>query len=211
VEHSDSIFKETIMSRTMYEIARQLQTAGVQTTATFNPARLTTKLRNMVRRSIASGIHSGGWSSQTADIRKLVFELIGEKPTAFVTVQGNYISFDMPRPFPLDAEQEIFGLLEADTALTKMTFEEETRVGYYRNTRAEFNASMDDRLKTNKQRINEVGMASYSMIVANKGIREQIISVFVKQRTPEEVAIAERIASVLSKDEDIIIPTTRKF
>ena len=199
------------MSRNMYEIARQLQTAGVKTTATFNPARLTTKLRNMVRRSIASGIHSGGWSSQTADIRKLVFELIGEKPTAFVTVQGNYISFDMPRPFPLAEEQEIFGLLEADAALTKMSFEEETRTGYYRNTRAEFNASMDDRLKTNKQRINEVGMASYSMIVANKGIREQIIAVFVKQRTPEEVAIAERIASVLSKDEDIIIPTTRKF
>lgn len=199
------------MSQHMYAIARQLQAPGVKTVATFNPARLPTKLRNMVRRSIASGIHSGGWSSKTKDVRKLVFELIGEKPMAYVTVQSNYLSFDMPRPFPLDAEQEIFGLLEADAALSKMNFEEETRIGYYRTSRAEFNTNVDERLKTNKQRINEVGQASYSMIVTNKSIREQIIAVFVKQRTPEEIAIAERIARLVDRDEEFPIPTTHNF
>ena len=70
---------------------------------------------------------------------------------------------------------------------------------------------MDERLKTNKQRINEVGQASYSMIVTNKSIREQIIAVFVKQRTPEEIAIAERIARLVDRDEEFPIPTTHNF
>lgn len=199
------------MSRNMYEIARQLQAPGVQTTATFNPARLTKTLRNMVRRSIASGIHSGGWSSKTKDVRSLVFQLVGETPPVFVVAHNNYITFGMTRPFPLTAEQELFGLLEADAALTKMGFEEETRAGYYRTTRAEFNAHVDQRLKDNKRRINEAGHSSYSVVVKNKPIREQIIAIFVNQRTVEEVAIAERIARTLDKDQDFIIPTTVNF
>ena len=197
--------------RNMYEIARQLQAPGVQTTATFNPARLTKTLRNMVRRSIVSGIHSGGWSSKTKDVRSLVFQLVGEAPPVFVVSHNNYIHFEMTRPFPLTAEQEIFGLLEAEAALVKMGFEEETRSGYYRTTRAEFNAHVDQRLKDNKRRINEAGHSSYSVVVTNKAIREQIIAIFVNQRTVEEVAIAERIARTLDKDQDFIIPTTVNF
>lgn len=199
------------MSRNMYEIARQLQAPAVKTTATFNPARLTKTLRNMVRRSIASGIHSGGWSSKTKQVRNLVFDLFGETPPVFVMYHNHYISFEMKRPFPLESENEIFGLLEADAALTKMGFEEETRQGYYRTTRADFNEQIDRRLRDNKQRINDVSESSYSMVVPNKAIREQIIAVFVRQRTPEEVAIAERIASFLDKDEEVVIPTTQTF
>jgi len=60
--------------RNMYELARQLQSPGVVTTAYFNPTRLTKTLRNMVRKSIASGKHSGGWSSQTKSVRNLIFK-----------------------------------------------------------------------------------------------------------------------------------------
>ena len=197
--------------RNMYEIARQLQAPAVKTTATFNPTRLTKTLRNMVRRSIASGIHSGGWSSKTKQVRNLVFDLFGEKPLVFVEYHDSYISFEMKRPFPLESENEIFGLLEADAALTKMGFEEETRQGYYRTTRAEFNKHIDERLESNKKRVNEAGQSTYSMVVPNKAIREQIIAVFVRQRTPEEVAIAERIASFLDKDEEVVIPTSVTF
>ena len=71
--------KETIM-RNMYELARQLQSPGVVTTAYFNPTRLTKSLRNLARKSIASGKHSGGWSSKTKQVRNLIFKLAGEAP-----------------------------------------------------------------------------------------------------------------------------------
>ena len=199
------------MSRNMYAIARQLQVPAVKTTATFNPARLTKTLRNMVRKSIASGIHSGGWSSKTKDVRNLVFALVGETPPAYVVAHGNYIAFNVDRSLPQEVEQEIFGLLEADAAIVKMGFEEEKRQGYYRVTRAEFNAQVDDRLKLNKQRINDLKESSFSMVVPTASIRQQLVNLFAKQRSPEEVAIAERIASVLDRDEEITIPTTVNF
>ena len=68
----------------MYAIARQLQVSGVRTVATFNPTRLTTTIRNMARKSIASGYHTGGWSSKTRDVRDLIFSLAGEKPIVYV-------------------------------------------------------------------------------------------------------------------------------
>ena len=45
------------MKQNMYELARQLKSPGVLTTASFNPNRLTKTIRNMVRKSIASGRH----------------------------------------------------------------------------------------------------------------------------------------------------------
>jgi hypothetical protein len=197
------------MNRNLYEVARQLKNPAVKTTASFNPSRLTKTLRNLVRKSIAQGIHSGGWSSKTKEVRKLVFALVDEKSPVYVSAHNNYISFISPRSLTPDAKAEIIGLLEADAALTKMRFEEKT--GSYRPTRAEFNNNIDDRLRTNKSRLDDISKSNYSMIVPTKSIRDQIIAVFISQRTPEEVAIAERIATLLDKDEEILIPTSYNF
>jgi len=130
----------------MYAIARQLQAPGVQTIATFNPTRLTKTLRNLARKSIASGKHSGGWSSQTKEVRDLVFGLAGEKPIVYAEHKhSGYLAFHSPRLVLPSVRAEIEGLLESDCALSKMSYEE-TKKGYYRPTAAEFNANMDDRL-----------------------------------------------------------------
>jgi predicted transcriptional regulator len=70
---------------------------------------------------------------------------------------------------------------------------------------------MDDRLKTNLKRIAEVGSKSYSLIIKSKAIRDQIVTAFLTQRTVEEIAIAERIARILDRDEEFPIPTTHNF
>lgn len=200
------------MSR-MYAIARQLQAPGVQTVATFNPMRLTKTLRNLARKSIASGRHNGGWSSQTKDVRDLVFGLAGEKPIVYAApAHSSYIHFHSPRPVLPSVRAEIEGLLEADCALSKMSYEEDKK-GYYRATRAEFNTSMDDRHKTNLKRIAEVGNLpnGYSLIIGKNVIREKIVTAFLTQRTVEEIAIAERIARILDRDEEFPIPTTHNF
>ena len=195
----------------MYALARQLQAPGVQTVATFNPMRLTKTLRNLARKSIASGKHNGGWSSQTKDVRDLVFGIAGEKPIVYAApAHSSYISFHSPRPVLPKIRAEIEELLLADSALSKMSFVEDKK-GYYRPTTAEFNQSVDDRYKQNIKRLDDVGDKSYSLVIKNKAIRDQIVTAFLTQRTVEEIAIAERIARLLDRDEEFPIPTTHNF
>lgn len=196
----------------MYSIARQLQAPGVQTVATFNPTRLTKSLRNMVRKSITSGKHIGGWSSKTKSVRNLVFKLAGEEPIVYATpTNSNYLSFVSSRALDSAVNAEIVGLLEADSALSKMNFEEEKK-GYYKITYAEFVQRTDENFKANLERLSEVGTRThYSLLIRHKDIREQIANAFLTQRTPEEVAIAERIARLLDKDEEFPIPTSHNF
>ena len=200
------------MSQNMYELARQLQSPGVQTTATFNPTRLTKTLRNMARKSIASGKHSGGWSSKTKQIRKLIFVLAGETPVIHAKPEhGPYVSFVSPRAIPQAMKDEMTGLLEADCALTKMNFEEEKK-NYYKITYEDFVKRVNETLDTNKQRIKEVGGSNhYSLIIRNKPLREQLVNLFLTLRTPDEVAMAERIASLLDENKEFLIPTHHNF
>jgi hypothetical protein len=215
MEHSISTLKqttkETIMSH-MYALARQLQAPGVVTTAYFNPTRLTKTLRNMARKSIASGKHSGGWYSKTKEVRNLIFKLAGETPVIHAKPEhGPYVSFVSPRPIPQSMKDEMTGLLEADCALTKMNFEDEKK-NYYKITYQEFVDRVNETLVTNKQRIHEVGGSShYSLIIRNKPLREQLVDLFLTLRTPDEVALAERIASLLDENKEFLIPLTYDF
>lgn len=196
----------------MYSIARQLQAPGVQTIATFNPTRLTRTLRNLVRKSIASGKHNGGWSSQTKEVRNLVFKLAGETPVIYAEpAHGSYLSFRSPRSIDTELRLEIIGLLEADCSLSKMNYEEEKK-NYYKTTYAEFVKNMDERFDTNIQRLDDMSAnPHYSMVIRNKALREQLVTAFLTQRTPEEVALAERIATLLDRDEEFPIPTHHHF
>ena len=196
----------------MYALARQLQSPGVVTTAYFNPTRLTKSLRNLTRKSIASGKHSGGWSSKTKQVRNLIFKLAGEAPVIHAKPEhGPYVSFVSPRPIPQSMKDEMTGLLEADCALTKMNFEDEKK-NYYKITYQEFVDRVNETLVTNKQRINEVGGSPhYSLIIRNKPLREQLVDLFLTLRTPDEVALAERIASLLDENKEFLIPLTYDF
>jgi hypothetical protein len=194
----------------MYAIARQLQAPGVQTVATFNPTRLTKTIRNMTRKSIAVGAHIGGWSSKSRDVRDLVFSLAGERPIVYVSQQADYMAFTIPRPLTADTMSEMVGLLESDCALQKMTYED--MEGRYKPTRSDFNRTIDERLEHSiaKLKFVEQGKAN-NLIVRTAKLRQQIAEAFLKERTVEEIAIAERIARLLDKDEEFPIPTTHKF
>ena len=199
------------MSNHMYAIARQLQAPGVQTTATFNPTRLTRTIRNMARKSIASGYHNGGWSSKTRDVRELVFSLAGERPIVYVAQGADYMTFTTPRPITADNLSEMIGLLEADCTLQKMNYDDsgERR---YKPSRSDFYKTIDERCAHNisKLKVAEQGRAGH-LIVRTAKIRQQMAEAFLKERTVEEIAIAERIARLLDKDEEFPIPTTHNF
>lgn len=194
----------------MYAIARRLQAPGVQTTATFNPTRLTKTIRNMARKSIASGYHSGGWSSKTRDVRELVFSLAGERSLVYVAQGADYMTFTTPRPITDDNLSEMVGLFEADCTLQKMGYDD--KEGRYRPSRSDYYKTIDERCAHNisKLKFVEQGKASH-LIVRTAKLRQQIAEAFLKERTVEEIAIAERIARLLDKDEEFPIPTTHNF
>ena len=196
----------------MYALARQLQAPGVVTTAYFNPMRLTKSLRNLARKSIASGKHSGGWYSKTKEVRNLIFKLAGETPVIHAKPEhGPYVSFVSPRPIPHSVQNEMIGLLEADCSLIKMNFEEEKK-NYYKITHDEFVERVDETFTTNVKRLQEVGGSPhYSLIIRNKPLREQLVDLFLTLRTSDEVALAERIASLLDENKEFLIPTTHNF
>ena len=196
----------------MYALARQLQAPGVVTTAYFNPMRLTKTLRNLARKSIASGKHSGGWHSKTKEVRNLIFKLAGETPVIHAKPEhGPYVSFVSPRPIPISVQNEMIELLEADCSLIKMNFEEEKK-NYYKITHDEFIERVDDTFVTNMKRLQEVGGSThYSLIIRNKPLREQVVDLFLTLRTSDEVALAERIASLLDENKEFLIPMTHDF
>jgi len=213
MEPTNWTIKETIMSH-MYEIARQLQTPGVQTVATFNPTRLTKTVRNMVRKSIASGHHTGGWSSQTKKVRQMVFGLAGERPTIFVKQETDYLTLHTPRPITADVSSEILGMLEADCTLQKMGYDDIEK-NRYTPTREDYYKTIDRRHLENVEKLKAAGnrdvLGSHYIIVRQPKLRQQIATTFLKERTVEEIAFAERLASFLDEDTEHLVPTTHAF
>ena len=199
------------MSRHMFALARQLQAPGVHTIATFNPTRLTKALRNMVRKSIATGNHIGGWTSKTRDVRNLVFKLAGEEPIVYVAQATDYMSFTIPRPITTDNLFEIIGLLEADCSLQKMDYDV-TGERRWTPPRHEYNQTIDKRHIDNVRYLSTAHEGvGYNLVVRTPKIRQQITEVFLKERTVEEIAIAERLARYMDNDLEYNIPTTHDF
>jgi hypothetical protein len=194
----------------MYAIARQLQAPGVQTVATFNPTRLTKTLRNMVRRSIATGTHNGGWSSKTKAVRDLVFNLAGEKPVVYVGQHADYMVFHTPRHITEGNLSEMIGLLEADCTLQKMNYDD-TNKSRYHPTRSEFYTTIDNRHLSNVRYLKTAHECGYHVVVRNSKIRQQLATTFLKERTVEEIAIAERIARLVDENTEFLIPITHEF
>jgi hypothetical protein len=213
MDFTNKIIGETIMSH-MYAIARQLQAPGVRTVATFNPMRLTKTVRNMARKSIASGYHTGGWSSQTKKVRHMVFGLAGEMPIVYVAQETEYLTLRTPRPITEGNLSEIIGMLEADCTLQKMNYDD-LPVHKYTPTRSDFYQTVDRRHLENVEKIKAAGnpdvLGSHYIVVRQAKLREKIATTFLKERTVEEIAIAERIARYLDEDLEYNIPTTHEF
>jgi len=194
----------------MYKIARQLQAPGVKTVATFNPTRLTKSLRNMVRKSIATGIHNGGWYSKTKKVRNLVLDLGDIKPSIYVVTDADYVVLRTSRPITEDNLSEIIGMLEADCTLQKMGYDD-MKKHQYSPKRDEYYKTIDRRHSEHIEKVKAAHINSHTLVVRQSTIRKQIAEVFLRDRTVEEIALAEMLASRLDRDEEFAIPTHHNF
>ena len=194
----------------MYKIARQLQSPGVRTVATFNPMRLTKTMRNMVRKSIATGIHNGGWYSKTKKVRNLVFDLGDVRPSIYVATDADYLVLRATRPITEGNLSEIIGMLEADCTLQKMGYDDIEK-HQYTPKREEYYKTIDRRHAEHVENVKRAHVNSYTLVVRQSTIRKQIAEVFLRDRTVEEIALAEMLASRLDRDEEFSIPTHHNF
>ena len=194
----------------MYKLARQLQSPGVRTVATFNPMRLTKTMRNMVRKSIATGIHNGGWYSKTKKVRNLVFDLGDVRPSIYVATDADYVVLRTSRPITEGNLSEIIGMLEADCTLQKMGYDD-MKKHQYSPKRDEFYKTIDRRHAEHVENVKRAHVNSYTLVVRQSTIRKQIAEVFLRDRTVEEIALAEMLASRLDRDEEFSIPTHHNF
>ena len=194
----------------MYKIARQLQAPGVRTVATFNPTRLTKTVRNMVRKSIATGIHNGGWYSKTKKVRNLVFDLGDVRPSIYVATDADYVVLRTSRPITEGNLSEIIGMLEADCTLQKMGYDDIEK-NLYTPKREEYYKTIDRRHAEHVENVKKAHVNGYSLVVRQSTIRKQIAEVFLRERTVEEIDLAEMLASRLDRDEEFPIPTHHNF
>ena len=194
----------------MYKLARQLQSPGVRTVATFNPMRLTKTMRNMVRKSIATGIHNGGWYSKTKKVRNLVFDLGDVRPSIYAAIDADYVVLRTSRPITEGNLSEIIGMLEADCTLQKMGYDD-MKKHQYSPKRDEFYKTIDRRHAEHVENVKRAHVNSYTLVVRQSTIRKQIAEVFLRERTVEEIALAEMLASRLDRDEEFSIPTHHNF
>lgn len=194
---------------TVFELARQLKAPGVQTAATFNPARLSPRLRKMTKDSILSGYYKGGWSSQAKQLRTLAFNLVGEKPAFHVLQDSNYIKLNSDRPTPDNTKSVIIGLLEADCTLRKMSYTESTN--RYQPKRDEFYKEADRWHDQNIEALHKEDGRSNYMIVREPKLKVQIAMAFLNDRLDDEIDAAKRIASVFDDDKEWTIPLNFNF
>jgi hypothetical protein len=119
-----------------------------------------------------------------------------------------------PRPITGDTLSEILGILEADCALQKMGYDD-LKKHQYTPKRDEFYKTIDRRHLEHVEKIKAVGnpdvLGSQYILVRQPKLRQQIAQTFLKERTVEEIEFAERLASLLDRDEEFNIPTGYNF
>jgi hypothetical protein len=167
-------------------------------------------MRNMVRKSIATGIHNGGWYSKTKKVRELVFALGDVRPSIYVATDADYIVLRTARPSSEDVVSEIIGLLEADCTLQKMGYDD-MKKNAYSPKRDEFYKTIDRRHAEHIEKAKAAHINSHTIVVRQANLRRQIAEVFLRDRTVEEIALAEMLASRLDVDEEFAIPTHHPF
>lgn len=115
------------MEGNVWDAARMGHTAGIELTATFHPDRITTRMRNSIKRMVASGQMTGGWQSHAKRLARALCDKYGVPYN-----QSSVYNVFVPTATPSHLREQLLDLLKADEAATRMA--EEGRLhSYYVN------------------------------------------------------------------------------
>lgn len=124
---------------TLYDVARQLKTAGVVTTAHFDPSTLTVRIRKAAQRMLSSGVLRGGWNSQSRKVAEIVAT---HHDLPMVRARGGYVYVE-PRTLNDQDLEEVERLVHADITAFKLNPE----VPEYYIEKGKYKEYIDERAK----------------------------------------------------------------
>ena len=184
----------------IYDIARDLQIAGVVVQAHIDPKQVSVRIKNAAQRMIRSGVLKGGWNSKS---RKLAYKLV-ENTNAPVlrSMWREQFAID---PLPPEAIERLDEMFEADIALSKMRTDFDAlgdwaREHYHRN----WNASLRDN-KAAIRRLSRTPTPFYLSFDAPE-YRKEAYDYIMSFATADDKAELNRIADLL--DGETPIPIT---
>ena len=127
-----------------------------------------------------------------------------------MATDADYLVLRATRPITEGNLSEIIGMLEADCTLQKMGYDDLEK-HQYTPKREEYYKTIDRRHAEHVENVKRAHVNSYTLVVRQSTIRKQIAEVFLRDRTVEEIALAEMLASRLDRDEEFSIPTHHNF
>ena len=178
---------------TVYDTARDLKTAGVEVTAHINPAKLTVRMRNSIKRMLTTGIVKGSYYSHASRITDLISK---DHKLSYVRQQYGYIYFRIHRAFD-DSERELITeFINADTMLSKANREI-----------SRYNDWVDRYQKENLKALEmtyDLGFSN-SFKIENIELRKQVQEVVSKIKSPEEIELRKQLCDKFDSSELIPI------
>ena len=179
---------------TIYDTARDLKTAGVEVIAHINPAKLTVRMRNSIKRMLTTGILKGSYYSHAARITKL---FVKDHSLSHVRQQHGYTYFRIHRAFN-DQERELLTeFINTDKMLSMVTDSEN---GYRREWAESYHKESMHTLSLN---LNLDSPASFR--INNENLRKQVQEVLSKIKTPEEIELRKQLCAKFDNNELIPI------
>jgi uncharacterized protein YqgQ len=179
---------------TIYDVARDLKTAGVEVSAHINPAKLTVRMRNNIKRMLTTGIMKGSYYSHAARIAKIITK---DHTLSHVRQQYGYTYFKIHRAFNAQERELITDLINTDKMLTRVadsdnSYRKEWAENYYKES-----------MNTLKLNLNLEFAVSFR--INNEDLRKQVQELISKIKTPEEIELRKQLCAKFDSNELIPI------
>ena len=179
---------------TIYDVARDLKTAGVEVSAHINPANLTVRMRNSIKHMLATGIMKGGYYSHAARITNM---LIKEHNMSYAKNQHGHLQFKIHRAFN-DQERELLTeFINTDKMLSMVS---DSQNIYHKEW---VNRYHKDGMQTLGLTFNLEFSTSFR--INSKDLRKQALELIAKIKTPEEIELRKQLCAKFDSNELIPI------
>ena len=184
-----------------FTTARDIRLPGVVIGEVYiDPKQLSSRMKNMIKTMLRSGILKGGWFSQSKQLAKKIAE---GTDVLLVSVNSRGLHIPALGTYGNAAADEVCALLDADEALELMndsqTYSADTLERVSERTREQHNMA----------RALVRGAHTYPHAWASMfspELTQQVAEVFVSARTPAQIEAAEKLCDMI--DDGTPIPIT---
>lgn len=179
-----------------FDTARDLRLPGVVLTRAFvDPARMSTRMKNLVKKMIRQGHTEGGWNSKAKQLAQKLAECYG-----LVVVSRNLHGFSVPdrRLYSDEIATRVVELIDADRALYLMDMGDCNPV---------YRASVEDRYTGARAKVLEQTPEYYGRWVSIQSAQlcAQCCDLFATSRSPEVIEAAEKMCERIDNGDHIDI------